>query len=57
MKITGTCKSKIAAAALSSMLVLGMASPALAATTGETSYHDVGNATQKITGLQSGDTV
>ena len=57
MKITGTCKSKIAAAALSSMLVLGMASPALAATTGKTGYHDVDDATQKITGLQSGDTV
>ena len=57
MKITGTCKSKIAAAALSSMLVLGMASPALAETTGETGCHDVGDATQKITGLQSGDTV
>ena len=57
MKITGTCKSKIAAAALSSMLVLGMASPALAATTGKIGYSDVPDATQKITGLQSGDTV
>ena len=56
MKITGTHKSKMTAAALSGMLVLGMASPALAATTvdGKT---DVGDATQEITGLQKGDTV
>ncbi len=56
MKITGTCKSKIAAAALSSMLVLGMASPALAATTGG-SKTDVDDTTATVTGLQSGDTV
>ena len=56
MKITGTYKSKMTAAALSGMLVLGMASPALAATTGD-GKTDVGDATQTIKGLQQGDTV
>ncbi len=55
MKITGTYKSKMTAAALSGMLMLGMASPAFA-TTGE-GKTDVDNATQKITDLQEGDTV
>lgn len=56
MGIAGTCKTKMTAAALSSMLVLGMASPALAATTGD-GKTDVNDAAQTITGLQQGDTV
>lgn len=56
MKITGTCKSRIAAAALSSMLVLGIASPALAATTGN-GKTDVADTTATITNLQPDDTV
>ncbi len=56
MKITGTCKSRIAAAALSSMLVLGMASPALAKTTDD-GKTDVDDTTATIINLQPGDTV
>ena len=56
MRIAGSCKTKMTAAALSSMLVLSMASPALAATTGD-GKTDVNDATQTITSLQQGDTV